>query len=99
MIPILHIKSDPTSPNSVTWLQDIAEAKNAFAHLSLPSDALARHFTVLLDYICRFPRSDDSLKEIAGITFPITPANFQAPTNNIFGNEELKFLNINGHIS
>lgn len=97
LIPVLHLKGDPTSPNSVTWLQDIAEAKDAFAYLPLPSDALARHFSTLLDYIYCLPRSDTNSEETGKDTLAVKPANFQTPTNNIFGYEELRFLNMDGN--
>ncbi|KAE8370870.1 fungal-specific transcription factor domain-containing protein [Aspergillus caelatus] len=94
LVPIIHLKADPSVPESITWLQDIEEAKQTLSHLSIQHDALATHFLVILNQIASssFTATDESQNIMPN---PLQPHDLQPTVTGIFSNSELRLLEPN----
>ncbi|KAE8142921.1 fungal-specific transcription factor domain-containing protein [Aspergillus pseudotamarii] len=94
LVPIIHLKADPSVPESITWHQDIEEAKQTLSCLSTQHDALATHFLVILNQAASssFTATDESPNMISD---PLQPHDLQPTATGIFGNSELRLLEPN----
>ncbi|KAL2698607.1 hypothetical protein AAEP93_009995 [Penicillium crustosum] len=96
LVPVIHIKGNPSSPESITHIQDIERAKIALKHLQVEGDALSQSFIIVLDRL--FAVVSQSIKRGSYQRLPgedatsSKPGDFQIPGKNIFGNEELAVL-------
>ncbi|OGM47933.1 hypothetical protein ABOM_002710 [Aspergillus bombycis] len=91
LVPIIHLKADQSVPESITWLQDIEEAKQTLSCVSVQHDALATHFLVILNRITpsSFTVTDENENRNAE---PLQPSELQPAPTGIFGNSELRLL-------
>ncbi|KAB8206599.1 fungal-specific transcription factor domain-containing protein [Aspergillus parasiticus] len=94
LVPILNLKADPSVPESITWRQDIEEAKQTLSCLSVQQDALASHFLIILNQITSSPftLTDESQNHIPE---SLQPNDLQPVPTDIFSNSELKLLEPN----
>ncbi|KNG91111.1 hypothetical protein ANOM_000566 [Aspergillus nomiae NRRL 13137] len=91
LVPIIHLKADQSVPESITWLQDINEAKQTLSFVSTQHDALATHFLTILNQIT--PSSFTVIDESEnGISEPLQPSDLKPAPTGIFGNSELRLL-------
>ncbi|KAF4768066.1 hypothetical protein HAV15_002490 [Penicillium sp. str.  len=96
LVPVIHIKGNPSSPESITYIQDIERAKIALKHLQVEWDALSQSFITVIDRL--FAVVSQSIKRGSYQRLPgedassSKPGDFQIPGKNIFGNEELAVL-------
>ncbi|GAB1207609.1 hypothetical protein APSETT445_006333 [Aspergillus pseudonomiae] len=91
LVPIIHLKADQSVPESITWLQDIDEAKQTLSFVSVQHDALATHFLVILNRITpsSFIVTDENENRNSD---PLQPSDLQPAPTGIFGNSELGLL-------
>ncbi|KAB8259278.1 fungal-specific transcription factor domain-containing protein [Aspergillus pseudonomiae] len=91
LVPIIHLKADQSVTESITWLQDIDEAKQTLSFVSVQHDALATHFLVILNRITpsSFIVTDENENRNSD---PLQPSDLQPAPTGIFGNSELGLL-------
>ncbi|KAE8377943.1 fungal-specific transcription factor domain-containing protein [Aspergillus bertholletiae] len=94
LVPVIHLKADPSVPESITWLQDIEEAKQALSGLSIRKDALATHFLVILDQITTSSLTVNDTN-MNCVSESLQPNDLQPAPTDIFGNGELRLLEPN----
>ncbi|RAH45712.1 uncharacterized protein BO95DRAFT_496474, partial [Aspergillus brunneoviolaceus CBS 621.78] len=92
LVPVIHQKADASVPESISWRQDIEEARQTLSSLSVHHDALSTHFLVILDRL-----TSDSAPTADGCPLrpasdPVQPSNLRNAPTNLFGNEELQLL-------
>ncbi|KAE8153932.1 hypothetical protein BDV25DRAFT_167962 [Aspergillus avenaceus] len=96
IVPLIHVKADPSAPSSISCMQDINKAKNALQSLPCELDGLSQSFVIALRQLCAV-----SFQAVSGYKeeYPplegkneIKPRDIRSSTNNIFGNQELDLL-------
>jgi hypothetical protein len=96
LVPVILLKGDPSSPRSISYIQDIERAKSAVENLSVEGDTLSQSFVTVLDRlftVARQPHRQDTPQRSSRDDLPFPKIDgFQNPINNIFGNEELRLL-------
>ncbi|OQE10579.1 hypothetical protein PENFLA_c088G10220 [Penicillium flavigenum] len=96
LVPVILIKGNPSSPRSISYIQDIERARLAMEHLSAEDDNLSKSFITVLDRlfaVVRQPKSDDpDRSSVHGEMELQKQYDTQISNKNIFGNEELVLL-------
>ncbi|XHF99491.1 hypothetical protein AWENTII_002993 [Aspergillus wentii] len=86
LVPVIHLKASPSSPTSISCIQDIDKVKRILPYFPIKEDALSLYFLVMLNRLCSIAsRAGDERG-------PLKPGELRMSSNNIFGNEELAVL-------
>ncbi|KAJ5689240.1 hypothetical protein N7462_003632 [Penicillium macrosclerotiorum] len=96
IVPLIHIKADPSAPSSITCIHDISKARNALQSLPTELDAISRSFVIILGQLFSVasqaapenkadPETSDGKKSLK-------PHDVQSSKNDIFSNQELDML-------
>ncbi|KAJ5431415.1 hypothetical protein N7445_009147 [Penicillium cf. griseofulvum] len=95
IVPLIHLKADPSSPESISCIQDIKKAELALNHLSIERDDLSQYFIAVLRRLFLVAQtnseqggqgtSSDSKRMV-------NPHDVQSVPHGIFGNECLALL-------
>ncbi|KAI9924293.1 lactose regulatory protein lac9 and GAL4-like protein [Aspergillus wentii] len=86
LVPVIHLKASPSSPTSISCIQDIDKVKHILPYLPIKEDALSLYFLVMLNRLCSIASRAGDEKG------PLKPGELRMSSNNIFGNEELAVL-------
>ncbi|KAJ5635466.1 uncharacterized protein N7484_008779 [Penicillium longicatenatum] len=96
IVPLIHIKADPSAPTSITCMQDITKAKTALQSLPADLDSLSQSFVIALSQL--FSVSFQTVQgcegeyTALGVKKVIKPHDVQSSVHDIFGNQELDLL-------
>lgn len=95
IVPLIHLKADPFSPESISCIQDIKKAEMALNHLFIEQYVLSQYLIAVLRRLFSVAsqtnkeKSDQRLGDKHRV---INPHTSQSIPHGIFGNEELVLL-------
>ncbi|KAJ5356905.1 hypothetical protein N7517_011514 [Penicillium concentricum] len=96
IVPLIHLKADPSSPESISCIQDIKKAELALNHLSIERDDLSQYFIAVLRRLFLVASQTNSEESGQGILSDgkrmVNPHDVQSVPHGIFGNECLALL-------
>ncbi|PLB53444.1 hypothetical protein P170DRAFT_376303 [Aspergillus steynii IBT 23096] len=93
IVPLVYIKANPSSPESISCVQDIEKAGSALQYLPEHMDALSNYFMVALRRLACV--SSQAAKQHEGTTEgkrAVKPHDVRSSVSDIFGNQELELL-------
>ncbi|PKY04958.1 hypothetical protein P168DRAFT_304064 [Aspergillus campestris IBT 28561] len=97
IVPLIHVKTDPWSPISISCMQDLEKARAALDHLPADSVVLSRYFGAglrrLFEVAFQANHQKSPSKPPRGER-TVGPHTLQERNNNIFGREELALLEV-----
>ncbi|KAL5366594.1 fungal-specific transcription factor domain-containing protein [Aspergillus floccosus] len=95
IVPLIHLKTDPWAPTSISCMQDLEKAKSVLDNLPIERDALSRYFAVVLRRLFTVASQvnegsigDKVVASERGIGSNV----LQRRSHDIFGREELSLL-------
>lgn len=95
IIPVIYLKLDPASPESISCVQDVEKVKQALTYIPEKKDILSLSFLVVLNRLCSLSTQANSdeggLHPVRKLTI-VGPGDLRIPSTNIFGNDELELL-------
>ncbi|KAJ5813050.1 hypothetical protein N7447_010073 [Penicillium robsamsonii] len=95
IVPLIHLKADPSSPESISCIQDIKRAELALNHLSIERDDLSQYFIAVLRrlFLVASQTNNESDQRISSDgKRMVNPHDVQSVPHGIFGNECLALL-------
>ncbi|KAJ5819741.1 hypothetical protein N7474_005332 [Penicillium riverlandense] len=96
LVPVIHIKGNPSSPESISYIQDLEMAKFALKYLPVHGDALSQSFLIVLNRLFSVASQANSENESQNLSDAdahlLKPGDLRMMPTNIFGNEELTLL-------
>lgn len=93
--PLIHLKADPSSPESISCIEDIKKAELTLKQLSVERDDLSQYFLIVLRrlfMVASQANGGESQTNSGDIKKMVKPLDVQSVPNSIFGNEDLTLL-------